>query len=183
MSSNILGREKLFIARDGTQVVLRPPRTDDIDGFLELDNSALSEDLDMERRRAMGREEATALLQDLLARIANREALALVAVAGSKIASFATVMRWKELSSHVGEFGIGTVKGYRRIGIGTAMLQEFITSSRGLGLKILVVRTFASNIGMRKVLEQSGFKEVGQLPKIYEKRGRYIDEIIATLEL
>jgi len=156
---------------------------DDSDGLLELNNSAVVEDLDIEQRRILSREEATALLQDLLARTARKEALNLVAIADSRIVAYAMVMRRKGFSSHVGEFGIGITKGYRGIGIGTAMLQELITSSRELGLKILIAKTFASNIGMRQVLERSGFREVGHIPRTYERRGRYIDEIVSALEL
>jgi len=156
---------------------------EDVNGLLELNNSATTEDLDTEQVRVLSREEATFLLKDMLARMARKDALDLVAIVDSRIVANATVIRRKDYSSPVGEYGMGIMKGYRGIGIGTAMLQALIDSSREIGLKVLISRTFESNIGARKMLEHSGFKEVGRIPKAHERKGRYLDEIVAALEL
>ncbi|MCJ7630974.1 GNAT family N-acetyltransferase [Candidatus Bathyarchaeota archaeon] len=174
---------KCFILKDKRCVVLRPPVMEDLDGLLELNQSAVAEDLDIEQVIELSRGEATALLQDMMARMAEKEALDLIAIVDSRIVANATIIRMKGLSHHIGEYGNGIMEGYRGIGVGTAMLQELIPSSRKIGLKVLISRTFASNIGARKMLERCSFKEVACIPKFYERKGKYIDEIIAALEL
>ena len=183
MTINTNSHGKCFTLKDNRYVFLRPPDMEDLDGLLELNQSAVAEDLDIEQVIALSKGEAKALLQDMMARMAGKEALDLIAIVDSRIVANATVIRKKGLSRHVGEYGNGIMKGYRGIGVGTAMLQELVSSSREIELKVLISRTFASNIGARKMLERCGFREVACIPKLYERKGRYIDEIIAALEL
>lgn len=172
-----------FSGKDGRRIVLKLPSIDDVSGLVELNNSALNEDLDVDQRPFLNNMEAAAMLHDLLGRMSRGELLAYLALVDSRIIALATVMRSGGCSSHVGEFGVGVMKEYRGIGVGKLLLNQMVVASRESGIKILLARTFKTNTVMRRLLEVSGFREVGDLPKIYRSRGRYVDQIISALEL
>ena len=172
-----------FSCKDGRGVLLRPPSIDDAGGLVELNNSVLNEDLDIDKRPFLNIMEATAMLHDLLKRISKGELLACLALVDSRIVALATVIKLSGCSSHVGEFGVGVMKGYRGIGVGKLLLNQMIVVSRESGVKILLARSFKTNTVMRRLLNVYGFEEVGDLPKIYFSRGQYVNQIVSVLEL
>ena len=62
-----------------------------------------------------------------------------------------------EISYYVGE-------GYRRRGIGTALVRHAVAAAPGLGFRILVALLLDANAPSRLLLERDGFAEWGRVP-------------------
>ena len=171
-----------FVAKDGREVVLRPPNRKDVDDLLELFNSIVEEGADVQQSRTMTREEASFLLERHLVNLEEEKELGMVAEVAGKVVANSRVTR-RQGSPHVGELGIAIREGYRDIGIGTQMLKTMIQLSREMELKVLTLTLFSTNKRAWHVFEKVGFRVVGRVPKIYLKGGRYINEIIMALEI
>lgn len=85
--------------------------------------------------------------------------------------------------SHVGEVGAVVHKDYRNKDIGTKMLRALIQLSKERRLKMLRASIFSTNKGVRRLCSRLGFKETAVVPKMFYKKGSYIDEIIVVFEL
>jgi RimJ/RimL family protein N-acetyltransferase len=105
-----------------------------------------------------------------------------VAEVDGKVIANSELSQKSGCSGHVGEIGIAIRAGYRDIGIGTEMLRTLISQARDIGLKVLKLCVFSSNLRAKHVYEKMGFRETGRIPKEIFKNGKYIDEILMTME-
>jgi len=128
-------------------------------------------------------EEEASWLAEQLAALEKDERLWLVAEVDGKVVGNSSLSLRKGYSTHVGGIGIGIMKGYRDVGIGTEMLKTLIGKAREKGLKILLIDVFATNKRAHHVYQKVGFKETGRRPKLIYKNGKYIDEILMAMEL
>ena len=81
------------------------------------------------------------------------------------------------------EVGIAISTEYRDIGIGTEMLRTLLRQSVDSGLTMLSLHVFATNHRTLHVYEKVGFTKTRVRPKMYLRNGRYIDDILMTMEL
>jgi len=172
-----------FAAKDGREVILRTPKWEDLDDFLELINSLVDEGADIVTDRKVTREEEADWLGRKLASLEKDEGINLVAEVNGKVIANSTLNKRTGISSHTGEIGIIIAMGYRNIGIGTEMLKTLISQARKMGLKMLFLGVFFTNRLAYHVYEKVGFKETGRRPKFFYKNGEYIDDIIMAREL
>jgi len=172
-----------FTAKDGRAVVLRTPRWEDLDDLMEYINSLVEEGADIYRSRKVTREEEADWLGRRLAVLEKGEGLNVVAEVDGKVIGDSVLERKKDYSSHVGEIGIGVMKGYRSIGIGTEMLRALIAQAKTMGLKALVLKVFSTNRVAYHVYEKVGFKETGRIPKFFYKNRKFVDEVIMAREI
>ena len=85
--------------------------------------------------------------------------------------------------SHVGEVGVTIHKDYRSKGIGTKMVETLVQLSKDGGLKMLRASIFRTNKISRLLFNNLGFQETAMIPKMFYKKGSYIDEVLVVLEL
>jgi RimJ/RimL family protein N-acetyltransferase len=172
-----------FVAKDGRNVVLRTPKWEDLDDLLEFINSLINESADITMHKKPTRQEEAEWLGRYLTNLDNDRLFALVAEVDGKVVANSELNRKTGYSEHVGEIGIAIKAGYRDIGIGTEILRTLISNARERGLKVLRLSVFSSNKRAKHVYEKVGFKETGRIPGEIFKDGKYVDEIIMTMEL
>ena len=142
---------------DGTEVVIRPLRSDD--GALELRFiEALSPQTRYERTFSHRKGLAPGELRRLL-RFDVREEVALAAVVRTHDAdAFAAVARLKKSpDGQAFEFAIVVADAWQRHGIGARLLGRLLEFARSAGIRRVVGSTFATNEAMKGLAREAGF--------------------------
>ena len=174
---------KTFIAKDGREVVLRPPKWEDLEDLTKYINSLVDEKVDICRATKVTREEEAEWLKKRLTSIDKGEVIHIVSEVNGEVVAGGEVKKQRDLMSHVGMLGIGVKAGFRSMGIGTVLMDGLIEESKKAGLKILVLDVFDTNEIAKALYEKMGFKVVGKLPKGIYRNGKYIDLVRMVLEL
>ena len=169
-----------FRLREGQEVVLRTPKSDDLNGLMELINSLVEERAEILRSEKVTKDEETKWLQKTLSSLEKDELFFLVAEVGGRVVASSNIHILGGYEKHVGDLGIVVHKGFRDAGIGTAMMKTMIEQARTLSLKVLTLQAFATNKRAIHVYENVGFAETGRVPKKHFKENQYIDEVIMT---
>ena len=169
-----------FNTSDGRKVILRTPKWEDLDDFLELINSLVDERADILRTEKVSREEEIDFLSKVLSRLEKDEMFYLVAEVDKKVVAVSEISKRCGYEKHVGVIGIAIRSGFRDLGIGTEMMKTLIAKAQEWGLKVLTLTVFATNKQAIHVYEKVGFVQTGSVPKKHFKDGKYIDEIIMT---
>jgi L-amino acid N-acyltransferase YncA len=169
-----------FFAKDGRKVVLRTPKWEDLDDFLEIINSLVDEGADILRTERVSREEEIDFLSKVLSRLEKDEMFYLVAEVDGKVVAVSEISIRGGYEKHVGVIGIAIRNGFRDFGIGTEIMKALIEQAQKMGLKVLTLSAFATNKPAIHVYEKVGFVQTGTIPKKHFKEGKYIDEIILT---
>jgi RimJ/RimL family protein N-acetyltransferase len=79
---------------------------------------------------------------------------------------------------HTAELGVGVLKPYREIGIGTHLLRQAIRAARWVRLEKLTATAFAINERALNLLIGRGFKVTGRRYRQFNLDGRYVDELL-----
>ena len=169
-----------FFAKDGRKVVLRTPKWEDLDDFLELINSLVEERADILRTERVSKEEEIDFLSKVLSRLEKDEMFYLVAEVDGKVVAVSEISKRGGYEKHVGVIGIAIRNGFRDLGIGTEIMKALVEQAQKMGLKVLTLSAFATNKPAIHVYEKVGFVQTGTIPKKHFKEGKYIDEIILT---
>jgi len=172
-----------FTAKDGRKVVLRSIKWEDLDDCLEFINSLVEEGANILRDTKVSKEEEAEWLGRRLACIEKGEIMDVVAEVDGKMVANSEVEKRSGSMSHIGYLGIAIKSDYRRIGIGTKIMQTLIKKSKKAGLKILVLDVFDINEAAKALYKKMGFKEAGKISNGIYKNNRYIDLVRMTLEL
>jgi RimJ/RimL family protein N-acetyltransferase len=166
--------------KDGRKVVLRTPRWEDLDDLLELINSVVEEGAEISRDEKVSKEEEIDWLSRLLALLERGRTIFPVAEVDGRAIASSDINRQIGYQKHVGVVGIVIKRGFRELGIGTAMMRVLIEQAEKMGMKVLTLTAFASNKRAIHVYEKVGFVQTGLIPKKHLKQGEYIDEVIMT---
>jgi L-amino acid N-acyltransferase YncA len=169
-----------FFAKDGRKVVLRTPKWEDLDDFLEIINSLVEERADILRTERVSKEEEIDFLSRVLSRLEKDEMFYLVAEVDGKVVAVSEISKRGGYEKHVGVIGIAIRNGFRDLGIGTEIMKTLVEQAQKMGLKVLTLSAFATNKPAIHVYEKVGFVQTGTIPKKHFKEGKYIDEIILT---
>ena len=169
-----------FFAKDGRKVVLRTPKWEDLDDFLEIINSLVDEGADILRTERVSKEEEIDFLSKVLSRLEKDEMFYLVAEVDGKVVAVSEISKRGGYEKHVGVIGIAIRNGFRDLGIGTEIMKALVEQAQKMGLKVLLLSAFATNKPAIHVYEKVGFVQTGTIPKKHFKEGKYIDEIILT---
>ncbi|MEX2644900.1 MAG: GNAT family N-acetyltransferase [Gaiellaceae bacterium] len=82
-------------------------------------------------------------------------------------------------SSHVADLGLMVAAGWRRQGIGRALLEAAVEWARGAGVRKLELHVFPHNGGAIKLYESFGFEREGYRKQHYRRStGDYVDAIL-----
>jgi L-amino acid N-acyltransferase YncA len=169
-----------FFAKAGRKVVLRTPKWEDLDDFLEIINSLVDEGADILRTERVSKEEEIDFLSRVLSRLEKDEMFYLVAEVDGKVVAVSEISKRGGYEKHVGVIGIAIRNGFRDLGIGTEIMKTLVEQAQKMGLKVLTLSAFATNKPAIHVYEKVGFVQTGTIPKKHFKEGKYIDEIILT---
>jgi len=169
-----------FFAKDGRKVVLRTPKWENLDDFLEIINSLVDEGADILRTERVSKEEEIDFLSKVLSRLEKDEMFYLVAEVDGKVVAVSEISKRGGYEKHVGVIGIAIRNGFRDLGIGTEIMKTLVEQAQKMGLNVLTLSAFATNKPAIHVYEKVGFVQTGTIPKKHFKEGKYIDEIILT---
>jgi len=173
-----------FNAKDGRNVILRTPKWEDLDDFIELFNSLVEEDADIHPGEKVTRDQKADWLSGRLTELEKGQLLWLVAEVDGKVIANSELRRKRARQSHVGEIDIAVIKkDYRNLGIGSEMIKALISQAETIGLKMLVLTVFSTNKQAIHIYEKLGFKETGQIPNSFYKNGKFTDEVIMVKQL
>ena len=172
-----------FIANDGRKVILRTPKWEDLDNFVELVNSLVDEGADVSIYQNVTREDEAEFLGRKLIALDRDSIFFLVAEVDGKTIGTAEIKTNKGRSSHVGEIGIVIKQGYRNVGIGTEMLKTLISQAKVIGLRLLKLDVYSTNESAINVYNKLGFKETGRIINGLFKNGKYLDDIIMIKQI
>jgi ribosomal-protein-alanine N-acetyltransferase len=82
-------------------------------------------------------------------------------------------------SSHVADLGLMVAAGWRRQGIGRALLEAAVEWARGAGVRKLELHVFPHNGAAIKLYESFGFEREGYRKQHYRRStGDYVDAIL-----
>lgn len=172
-----------FVARDGRQVRLRAPRWSDLDDMLGFINSLVEEGAQITATEKKTRDEEVDWLAKLLSDVEKDRRIAIAAEVDGRFIGLVEVTPERGSSAHVGILGIAIKEGYRDVGIVTEMIREAETQAKRLGIEIITLDVFASNLRARHLYEKLGYKAVGCIPRFFKRDGAYIDRIMMAKTL
>lgn len=107
----------------------------------------------------------------------------LVAVADGKVLGYASFGDWRAFDGyrHTVEHSVYVHKDHRGEGLGRALMEALIARARALGKHVMVAGIDASNSGSISLHKKLGFEQVGYLPQVGTKFGKWLD--LAFLQL
>ena len=110
----------------------------------------------------------------------NRKSLIIVAQIDGRIVGMAHLARGKfEKNRHVGFLGISILKGYRGMGIETAMMEYMMDWAKQQGgLEKISLTVFSTNKIAIDMYSKFGFKIEGVSKKQYRVEGKHIDDLL-----
>lgn len=98
------------------------------------------------------------------------------------------VIGWCDISpmglegfTHSGQLGMGVHKRFRRLGIGTRLIEQTIRKAKANGLERIELEVFASNIPAIRLYEKLGFVVEGVKKKARKLDGAYDDLVQMAL--
>lgn len=97
----------------------------------------------------------------------NRECAVIVARDGRRVVGFA-IMQFYDLHAHLNLLAVSP--GYRRRGLGRALIEWLEASARVAGAFIVRLELRALNVDARKFYEKLGYLETGVSPEYYAGR-------------
>jgi RimJ/RimL family protein N-acetyltransferase len=170
---------KTFTAKDDRKVILRTPKSGDLNDLWEFINSLVEERADILRSEKVSIEDEGKWLTGALEQLERDEVFFMVAEINGKVVANSEIRSHKNgYDSHVGVLGIAIREGFREIGIGTEIMNTLIEHARKIGLKVLVLSAFGSNKRAIHVYQKVGFTPTGRIPRKFLRDGKFIDEIL-----
>lgn len=85
--------------------------------------------------------------------------------------------------THSGQLGMGVQKRFRRMGIGTKLIEQALRKAKAKGLERVELKVFASNTAAIKLYEKLGFVVEGVKKKARKLDGAYDDLVEMALLL
>jgi RimJ/RimL family protein N-acetyltransferase len=86
-------------------------------------------------------------------------------------------------SAHVADLGLMVAAGWRRRGIGRALLVEAVEWARARGVSKLELHVFPHNDAAIALYEQFGFEREGYRKRHYRRPDGYVDAILMAYEV
>jgi RimJ/RimL family protein N-acetyltransferase len=86
-------------------------------------------------------------------------------------------------SWHVADLGLMVAAGFRRRGVGTALLEQAVDWARSVGVTKLELHVFPHNEAAIALYEQYGFVREGYRRRHYRRGREYVDAILMAYEV
>lgn len=179
--------QKTVLLKSGVSVLLRSPRSEDVDKLTRYANELSREDTFVVLSgETISREDESEYVKKWLEEIAAGNRIHLLAFAEEKLVANAEVRRVtksRKRELHVSELSISVAKDWRGQGIGREILQVLIHEARSMGLRVLTLTIFANNTKAIELYRKLGFKVAGEIPGAILYRGQYIGHVYMYLPL
>ncbi|MFD5600415.1 GNAT family N-acetyltransferase [Leucobacter sp. NPDC058333] len=109
----------------------------------------------------------------------------LVAVDDSGVLGYATYAQWRPHSGyrHTVEHSVYVRSGERGRGVGRSLLESLIEHARAAGVHVMVAAVESSNLGSIVLHKRLDFLQVGRMPQVGAKFGRWLDLTLLQLIL
>jgi RimJ/RimL family protein N-acetyltransferase len=162
-------------------VVIRPATARDAASFLDLYRAVAAEGGFIRTERVTGtvRRYRRRLRSSWTEREAN-----LVAVAGDRVVGSLGIARDDHpVTRHVATLGMFVDRGWRGLGVGTALMREALRWARAVGVEKIELTVYPGNETARALYRRFGFVEEGTLVRHSKKAGGYEDEVLMGLWL
>jgi RimJ/RimL family protein N-acetyltransferase len=98
------------------------------------------------------------------------------------------VIGWCDITSmrregfrHCGELGMGVRNGFRRMGVGTRLVDQTIQKTKEQGIERVELEVFGSNIPAIRLYEKMGFTVEGVKKKARKLDGIYDDLVVMAM--
>ena len=105
-----------------------------------------------------------------------------VAVDGDEIVGWCDISPGKrEGFTHCGTLGMGLIRGYRRQGIGTRLMERTMEAAKARGVERIQLEVYASNKPAVSLYEKRGFAHEGVKRRARKLDGVYDDILIMAL--
>jgi RimJ/RimL family protein N-acetyltransferase len=116
---------------------------------------------------------------EIIREMRNRNGLVIVALVNDKPVGIACLARGKfEKNKHVAFLGIAITKEFRRMGIGTAMMNHLLAWTRKQeGVEKISLSVFSTNKPAINMYRNLGFETEGISKRQYKIEGKYVDEV------
>lgn len=179
-----MGIFKKFVAKNGKEIILRGPKKNDLRGYLNYINSLVAEDAQILENKKKTLEDEKKFIKEILDGVKRNERVVVVAEADGKLVGNADIRKGRGRSSHIGEFGIGVMRGCRRIGIGEELTKTAIElAKKRLRIEAVDLGVFDTNKNAKRLYRKLGFRVIARIPKNLRYRGRDTDHVIMRLRL
>lgn len=158
-------------------------RVEDADDLTEMMHSLVEEGADIHTDERRSREEVIDWIAKRLSLVEKGDAACLVAEMDRRTIANSEIIRRTSghCVRHVGELGIVIKRGYRDIGIGTELIKRLLEQAQMMGLEIILLWVFATNMRAIRLYKKFGFQEAGKIAGGIFRCGKYIDEVLMTL--
>lgn len=101
-----------------------------------------------------------------------------------------TVIGWcditrkkRDVFSHTGSLGMGIIKQYRGMGLGSRMMEEVIGQAKENGLEKICLEVYSHNTAGIALYKKYGFVHEGVKLKEVKMDGKYFDNVVMGLIL
>jgi ribosomal protein S18 acetylase RimI-like enzyme len=165
-----------FRTRDGRLVWLRPAITDDASALIRAVDSVAREQVYFIRSQFDVEEDKE---QVFIAKAREQGDLMLVALDGGEVVGWVTLFHAQaEFLRHTAQLGMGVIRGYRGVGLGSALMDYALRWAAENGLEKVNLGVRASNDRARALYRKFGFVQEGcRVRDIKDVQGRYDDNI------
>lgn len=173
------------VAKDGRRYHIRHIHWSDLDQLLDFINALVEAKAEIARIAPVTKEEEAEWLKHSLEQEEKGRIRYYLTELDHKVIGNAELARGRpELGqAHLASLGIAIRPGYWDLGIGSTIMKVMIEDARRWGLKLVILDAFATNKRAIHVYEKTGFRIVGQIPKVFLREERYIDEVRMVNEL
>jgi ribosomal protein S18 acetylase RimI-like enzyme len=167
--------------KTGKEINIRYPEISDLDEMLSYINE-LSDEKTFVRYQGEHEtlESETSYLKSRLEAIKNKKAVHLLVFYKDKLIAASDVHMLDKTEKHVGVFGITVAKDFRGEGLGKLLMELILKEAENeiLGLKIVTLEVYSSNLIARKLYKKLGFIEYGRLPNGIIRGGKLEDAVL-----
>lgn len=164
-----------------TAVQIRDAETADLETITAIHNHAVV------HTTAIWNEDAVDV-DDRAAWLADRTAKGypvIVAVDETGVVGYASYAQWRPHSGyrHTVEHSVYVRGDQRGRGIGKTLMAELIVRARAAGIHVMIGGIESGNVASIVLHERMGFSEVGRMPQVGAKFGRWLDLSMLQLTL
>lgn len=167
--------------KDGRAALIRSAEPADAEGLIAHVN-----DVGAERIHIMTETLAKTVDEEneLIRRLDHRRTLFLVATVDRQLIASADIERGRQAkNAHTASLGISIRKGFRRLGLGKAMMEDLLRWARSEGVRKVTLGVFATNGPAIALYRGLGFAEEGRLKGQVILDGVPVDELLMALWL
>lgn len=164
-----------------TAVHLRDAESADLDTITEIHNHAVVHTTAIWNEDAVDRADRAAWLADRTA----RGYPVIVAADETGVVGYASYAQWRPHSGyrHTVEHSVYVRGDQQGRGIGTTLMTALIERARADGMHVMIGGIESGNTASIALHERLGFREVGRMPQVGAKFGRWLDLSMLQLVL